>query len=288
MIASFGEILFDVFPEEELLGGAPFNFFFHIHALTGDGVFISRIGSDERGKKILSVFEQHSIDSRYVQIDPHHPTGAAFVLLNDNGIPTFTIAEETAYDYIEPTPAAIEALAECDVLYFGTLAQRNNTSRSALHRLSRNAKRCFFDVNLRQHYYTAEILQQSFALADIVKLNDEELRQIHSLFFTGPCSLDTSPRLLMEKFSLSFLAVTMGENGSWMWTPDRAHFHKTIAAVVRDTVGAGDAFAAMMCLGILKGWSLEKIHQAASEFSAAVCGVKGALPEDDKLYEKYK
>jgi fructokinase len=288
MIASFGEILFDVYPDRELLGGAPFNFLYHIHALTGDGLFISRVGNDERGKKIRSFLEQHSINREHVQIDLHHPTGAAFVAMDKNGIPSFTIAEETAYDFIEPDAAALDAVAASEMFYFGTLVQRSDASRTTLYELSRQAEQCFFDVNLRQHYYSTEILHRSLTLADIVKLNEQELRIVHSLFFSTPFSLDTSPLLLMEKFSLTHLAVTLGENGSWIWTPTEKYFHKTIASVVRDTVGAGDAFAAMMCLGIVKGWSVKLLHERASAFSAAVCGIDGALPPDNSFYDQYR
>lgn len=288
MIASFGEILFDVYPEKELLGGAPFNFLYHIHALTGEGIFISRIGNDDRGTTIRTFLEQHAIEREHVQIDLHHPTGAAFVEMGKNGIPSFTIAEETAYDFIEPNAATLDMVERCDMLNFGTLVQRSDVSRATLYELSQKAARCFFDVNLRQQYYSTEILQRSFILADIVKLNDEELKTIHSLFFSSPFSLETSPRELMEKFSLTHLAVTLGEYGSWIWTPKKKYFHKSTAPVVRDTVGAGDAFAAMMCLGIVKGWSIELLHERASAFSAAVCGIDGALPLSEDFYEPYR
>jgi len=288
MVAAFGEILFDVFPEQELLGGAPFNFLYHIQALTGNGRFISRIGNDERGGVIRAFLQQHSIDQQYVQIDLHRPTGTAVVQVNSEGIPSFTITEESAYDYIEYSSDSARGLLNCEMLYFGTLAQRNEMSRSTLHQLSRTADRCFFDVNLRQQYYSAEILHQSFVLADIVKLNTEELERVHALFFSTRFSMDSAPGELMEKFSLSHLAVTMGENGSWMWMPEGKHFHRTAAPRMVDTVGAGDGFAAVMCAGILKNLPLKTIHRLASEFSAALCGIQGALPPDSEFYLPYK
>lgn len=286
MIASFGEILFDVYPGRELLGGAPFNFLYHVHALTGSGIFISRIGNDDRGAAVRKYMELHSIDQRYVQIDIHKPTGAAFVRLDNAGIPAFTIAEETAYDFIEAENDTIEAMKECDMLYYGTLAQRSETSRTTLYALSREADRCFFDVNLRQQFYSTEVLQRSLVLADIVKLNSEELETIHPMFSSEPFDRDSAARSLLQKFSLSHLAVTDGENGSWLYTEDTVHHHSTTANSVIDTVGAGDGFAAVLCVGILNGLPLEKVHSLASGFSAKVCGINGALPKDALFYQE--
>lgn len=288
MIAAYGEILFDVYPDREFLGGAPFNFLYHIHALTGNGIFISRVGNDQRGAAIRKFLEDHAIDRNHVQIDMHNPTGAAIVTLNENGIPVFTIAEETAYDYIEHTIDTSNALADCSVLYFGTLAQRSEVSRTSLYTFSQQADRCFFDVNLRQKYYSTEILQRSLILADMVKMNAEELEIIHQLFFSSVFDEDAAARELLEKFSLSHLAVTKGEHGSRLHTPDTDHTHKTKAVKVIDTVGAGDGFAAMLCAGILQQLPLEKTHILASEFSSELCGLKGALPQDIRFYEAYR
>jgi fructokinase len=287
-IAAFGEILYDVYPEQELLGGAPFNFIYHVRQLTGNGAFISCIGNDDRGKKITLFFGNRKIDGTYLQIDPHHPTGAALVTVNDAGVPTFTIADDAAYDFIEPDPEALSLASSCEVLYFGTLAQRSTTSRDTLHTLCEAASHCFLDVNLRQHFYTKEILQSSLDHADIVKLNDEELQTIHSLFFSEPFEPDHSALLLMKYFSLSHLAVTMGSEGSILFSTTEKHLQKSIAEKVIDTVGAGDGFAAMLCAGLLAGWPLEKIHRAASNFSAALCGIEGALPDDDTFYDTYR
>jgi fructokinase len=288
MTAAFGEILYDVYPDRELLGGAPFNFLYHVHALTGSGTILSRIGNDDRGSNIREFLNRHAINQQNIQIDLHHPTGTAVVQLTGEGIPSFTITEESAYDFIEHTPDTDAALTDCAMLYFGTLAQRSEISRTTLYTLSQNADRCFFDVNLRQEYYSTEVLQRSLVLADIVKLNEEELETIHSLFFSTPYTLAGSAAELMENFSLSHLAVTLGENGSWIYTPGSNDFRRTTVPHVRDTVGAGDAFAAMMCLGIMRGWSIAQLHERASAFSACICGIDGALPDGDDFYEQYR
>ncbi len=288
MITAFGEILYDVYPERELLGGAPFNFLFHVHALTGNGTIISRIGNDDRGSMIRDFLDRHTIDQKCLQIDLHHPTGTAVVELGSDGIPSFTITEESAYDFIEHTPDTDAALINCEMLYYGTLAQRSETSRSTLYALSQNADRCFFDVNLRQEYYSTEVLQRSLVLADIVKMNADELETIHSLFFSAPFALAPSAAELVSHFSLSHLAVTMGEYGSWIYTPESGDFQRTPVQHVRDTVGAGDAFAAMMCLGIMRGWPVEEMHERASAFSAEICRIDGALPDGNEFYQQYR
>ena len=285
MIAAFGEILFDMYPGEEHLGGAPFNFIYHIHKLTGGGSIISRIGNDERGKNIQQFLSLKGMDQRFLQIDKNRSTGTVSVRLNGTGIPTFSIEDEVAYDFIEAPP---DFEKEIELLYFGTLAQRSVVSRNALQQLSGKTRRRFLDMNLRQRYYTPDILQQSFAIADIVKLNLEELQTIHPLFFSEPFELKESAQLFLEKFTLSHVAVTMGEGGSWMLMNDESHFCKTKTDRVVDTVGAGDGFSALMCLGILRGWPLEQINRTASEFSTALCGTKGAVPENDEFYEPYR
>jgi fructokinase len=285
MIAAFGEILFDVYLDEEHLGGAPFNFIYHIHKLTGEGSIISRIGDDERGRKIYKFLAEKGIDQSFLHIDEEHPTGTATVRLDSSGTPTFTIEENVAYDFIE-TPSGFDN--GIDLLYFGTLAQRSTISRNTLEQLINNSHKCFLDINLRQQYYTREILERSFAAADIVKLNLEEFQTIHPLFSSESFELEENTRSFLKKFSLSHLAVTLGENGSCIFTENESHFHQTKTKNVIDTVGAGDAFSAMMCLGILKGLPLNEIHKAASDFSAALCGIKGALPVDDGFYEGYK
>lgn len=285
MIAAFGEILFDVYPDKEYLGGAPFNFIYHIHKLTGEGSIISRIGNDGRGKKIQQFLNETGMDQQLLQTDNDHATGTATVHIDSNGNPKFTLEENAAYDFIEYPQ---NLTTEIEFLYFGTLAQRSFVSRNTLKLLTEKAYRCFLDVNLRQQYYSREIIEQSFAFADIVKLNLEELHTIHPLFFTESFELRQSAMLFLNKFSLSHIAVTLGEEGSWLFTERESNFQKTTVKLVVDTVGAGDGFSAIICYGILKGLPMKDIHKAASEFSAALCQVKGALPNNDKLYEKYK
>lgn len=288
MITAFGEILFDVYPDQARLGGAPFNFIYHVHRLTGKGSFISRIGNDEYGNEITKFLKSDSMGMSFVQIDDTHPTGTAIVRLDEGGIPTFTITEDVAYDHIIGDEKVNNAIGGSDLLYFGTLAQRSPVSRATLYQYCSAAPRCFVDVNLRQRYYSKEIVHQSFEYADFVKLNAEELETIHSMFFTGTFERNRAVRLLMRKYSFSYLALTLGSDGSWMFSADEEYYHKTDAPRVVDTVGAGDGFAAMMCVGIQNGWTIDRINTTASEFSASLCEIEGALPNHDSFYDAYR
>ncbi|MFA6542695.1 MAG: carbohydrate kinase [Bacteroidota bacterium] len=286
-VVSFGEILFDVYPDKELPGGAPFNFICHVRQLTGQGAFLSRIGIDDRGDSIVRMLAGKKVGTTFVQRDPAHPTGAAFVRLDEMGIPSFTIAEEAAYDFIEAEPGALSLVSSCSMLYYGTLAQRSPVSRRSLAGFCDAAPRCFCDVNLRQNFYTEDILRQSLEQADFLKLNEEELNIIASLFFPDAFTREEKVRRLMDIFSISFAAVTMGSDGSEMYSSGIKDICRTTVQHIADTVGAGDGFAAMMCAGILAGWELKKIHRAASEFSAALCCIEGALPEEEQFYSKF-
>jgi len=288
MITAYGEILFDVYPNSERLGGAPFNFTYHITKLTGNGKIISRIGADDHGTQIQHFLKSCEIDTHLIQVDERCPTGTAVVELDENGIPRFTITEDVAYDHIEPDHEARDLIGSSDMFYFGTLIQRSYESRETLYHYCSLAQKCFVDVNLRQNYYSKSVLHRSFEYADIVKVNDDELKEIYSLFFEGPYELAPPVRQLMKEYSISCVAVTMGNKGSWLFSAATEKFHKTTAANVIDTVGAGDGFSAMMCIGLQKGWSLEKTNKIASEFSAEICTIEGALPSDDTFYEKYR
>ncbi|MBX7153140.1 carbohydrate kinase [bacterium] len=288
MIAAFGEIVFDVYPDRERLGGAPFNLIYHIIRLTGKGALISRVGNDERGQNVQKFLSDRHLDIHGLQIDSKKPTGTAVVQLNQDGIPSFTITGGVAYDAIATTPEAEALVESCELFYFGTLAQRSMASQNTLYQIVRRAKQSFLDVNLRQNFYSADLLRISLELADVVKLNYEELRIIDALLFSETFSIEAAALRLIRTFSLLQLAVTLGNEGSWIFAEGEKTFHQTTIDHVVDTVGAGDGFAAIMCAGRIAGWTQDMIHRTASEFSAALCGIEGALPEDDRFYEPFR
>jgi fructokinase len=286
-ITSVGEILFDVYNGEKKLGGAPFNFIYHVIKLTDDGEFVSRVGEDEFGNEIISFLEKKEISSKYLQVDKKHSTGKAIANLDEDKIPHWVIEKNTAYDYIELTDEFDLLIKDSDCVYFGTLAQRSAKSRETIQSLFGRNVRYFCDLNIRQNFFSNDILESSLSGADVLKLNEDELKLINKIFSKNPYDLQKSSQEILSKFDLDLLCVTCGENGSVLFNNDRTNFHSVNVKNVVDTVGAGDAFAAILCIGYLKGWELEKLNKFASEFAAEIVKVKGALPNED-VYENFR
>lgn len=288
-ISAFGEILFDIYPDSKNLGGAPLNFIYHINKLIGNGRIISQVGNDPLGREVVEFLDSQRLAADTIQIDTKHLTGAAMVSLDENGVPAFTIEENRAFDSISVDEDVINLVEnETKCLYFGTLAQRNKVSRTSLQSLLNKRTKYFFDVNIRQNFYTEEILFHSLKNANAVKLNLDELKLLHKIFLEDDFDLHSSSKQMMKKFDIEMLAVTKGADGSVLFRGEETDEHKTEVKNVIDTVGAGDAFAAILCLGYLNNWNLKKINRLANEFAAEICIINGALPKDDKIYEKYK
>ena len=179
-ITSIGEILFDVYGNQKKLGGAPFNFIYHIIKLTGQGNFVSRIGNDESGEKIRRILNEKKISDQFLQTDQTHKTGVAKTNLNNNKVPDFVIKENCAYDFINQTDDLLKVVNDqTDCLYFGTLAQRNETSRKTIQSLFDKRIKYFCDLNIRQKFYSKEIIEKSLYAADVLKLNEDELKLVN-------------------------------------------------------------------------------------------------------------
>ena len=288
VITSVGEILFDVYNGEKKLGGAPFNFIYHVIKLTGKGNFISRVGDDEFGREIISFMEKEKISSKYLQIDKEHGTGKAIANLDENKIPHWVIESNTAYDFIEQTNELDSLIKNSDCVYFGTLAQRSSESRKTIQSLFGRNTKYFCDLNIRQDFFSNDVLETSLSSIDVLKLNEEELKLINKTFSKNPYDLEKSSQEILTEFDLDLLCVTCGENGSSLFNKKENNFYSVNVKNVVDTVGAGDAFAAILCIGYLEGWKLEKLNKFASEFAAEIVRVKGALPKDDSIYERFK
>jgi len=288
-IAAFGEILFDVYANSKNLGGAPLNFIYHINKLTGSGRMISRVGNDELGKETTSFLTSKGLLTNAIQTDDEHGTGVANITLDKKGVPTFIIEQNRAYDFINiDEDKSIEILMGIDCLYFGTLAQRNDVSRNSLRTLFNKPIKYFCDVNIRQNFYTKEIFSASLKVADVVKLNLDELKLMNGLFIEEPFEVNTSSKKLMSKFKIEMLAVTKGTDGSSLFREKESNEHKPPQNKVVDTVGAGDAFASILCLGYLNKWELKKINELANEFASQICMINGALPKDDLIYTRFR
>jgi len=288
-IAAFGEILFDIYANSKSLGGAPLNFIYHINKLTGSGRIISRVGKDPLGREAIDFLNSEGILTESIQIDDELPTGTAVISLNEKGEPTFDIEQNRAYDFIkinEENRIRIAQITEC--LYFGSLAQRNDVSRKSLQSFFNKHPKYFFDVNIRQKFYTKEILSKSLNVANVVKLNFDELKLLEKLYFNEESDLQTTSKNLIEKFNIEMLAVTKGAGGSVMFRDGKVDEYKPEPWKVIDTVGAGDAFAAITCIGYLHELELKKINKLANEFASQICLINGALPKDDNIYNRFK
>lgn len=291
MIISIGEVLYDIFPEYRRIGGAPFNFSFHLHSLGIPVTFISRIGDDENGRDILEFLNEIDMRSSFVQVDPVHQSGHVSVALDGDGVPRFEIAADVAYDYIEYTDAVDRILNQAEFIYFGTLVQRAPTGAQTIKTiLERTNSRttCFYDINLRPGCYTIESIRTSLACCDILKLNKEELDFVKGILaFSG--NNEDVVRRLMDRFSIGRVSLTMGKNGSTLFTAENkfSSVPKESAAIQGDTVGAGDAYAAILALGLLRGWNPSTVVERATKFAGKICDIKGAVPEDRDFYKPF-
>jgi fructokinase len=288
-IVSIGEVLFDCFQDKKVIGGAPFNFFYHVSKITSSAEFISRIGNDKEGKSILGFLRKNNISTNYLQVDSKYPTGTVKIKLDRNGIPDFDISPNCAYDFIETNPEISRLIeSETSLLYFGTLAQRNEISRQTIQSILGKDIRYFCDVNLRGKYYSKEILEESFRKVNVLKLNEEELKIISELFLTPPFELQLSADKLRKKFDMDVLCVTLGDRGAMLMDKYGSDENKYSAKKIVDTVGAGDAYSAILCLGYLNKMPINKINFLANKFAAAICSIKGAIPPNDAIYDKFK
>ena len=279
-VIGLGEVLWDMLPSGRQLGGAPANFAYHACSLGADGRIISRIGPDHAGREILTRLTELGIPTDCIQTDPRAPTSTVSVEVSATGQPTYTIHEQVAWDYLTPDDSATRAVQRCDAICFGTLAQRNQPSRNAIHDLLRLAPASslrVLDINLRQHYFSRQLIEQSLALANILKINDHELSLLAEMFSL----VDDIPSALAQlanQFDLRLVACTRGANGSLLFSKGRWSDHPGHPASVIDTVGAGDSFTAAMIVGLLAGWDLDKVNDQASRVASYVASCSGGTP----------
>ena len=280
LVAGIGELLWDVLPSGKQMGGAPCNFAFHAMQAGCDCFAVSAIGKDESGIELKDNLHKLGLSNQYVQ-ENEFPTSTVTVKLDENGLPDFTIHENVAWDHIRWNNEMEKLAKEVDAVCFGSLAQRNSESERSIKSFIQTTKpECLkvFDVNLRQNYYSREIIINSLLLSDVLKLNEDELPVIAGyLGFKG----DPEKQLdqIISYFKLKYVVFTLGSNGSIIKSNTESSFMKVPKVHVEDTVGAGDAFTAVFIAGILKEISLKEIHKMATEIAAYVCTRKGAMPE---------
>ena len=280
-IVGLGELLWDQFPTGRQLGGAPANFAYCSHLLGDNGTVVSRVGSDELGNDIRESLASFGISDDFVQSDDEHPTGTVKVKLDKVGQPDFTITYPSAWDFLEWNPALEHLAKSADAVAFGSLAQRSETSRDTIRRfldaVRPDAARVF-DVNLRQSFYSAEILRESFSRATIVKLNQDEVPKVAALLNLPANDHRVFCREALRVFRVALICVTRGENGSLLVGPGEEHEHKGYRVKVRDTVGSGDAFTAALVNQYLHGLSLANANDFANRMGAWVASNSGGMP----------
>lgn len=280
-VVGMGEALWDVLPEGKKLGGAPANFAYHVSQFGLESLVVSAVGDDTLGKDILKSFRKKRLNG-IIEVVPY-PTGTVQVTLDSAGVPRYDIKEGVAWDNI-PYTTALERLArQTCAACFGSLAQRSAVSRQTLNRFLDAMPDTpdtlkIFDINLRQDFYTEDILCDSMRRCNILKINDEELATVGRMFGYPDTDPQDQCRILLEKYSLRMLILTCGANGSYVFTPGRVSFIETPRIQVADTVGAGDSFTAAFVSAILKGKSADEAHRLAVDTSAFVCTQQGAMP----------
>ena len=281
IVVGLGEILWDLLPSGKRLGGAPANFAYHVSAFGLDGMALSATGRDELGREIVATLDSAGL-SHSLQLNDR-PTGTVRVTLGGAGIPEYDIVEDVAWDRLRFDDAFAGIAAECSCVCFGTLAQRSPVSRecirSFLDAVPEDSLR-IYDINLRQRYYSEELIRESMSKADILKLNDDELKMVSGMFGYGGAMLPADIcRRLLEDSGLKLIILTCGTKGSYVVAADKVLFHETPVVNVVDTVGAGDSFTATFCAALLKGHDPEAALDAAVRVSAFVCTREGAMPE---------
>lgn len=289
-----GEALFDIFPDGKIPGGASFNFAFHLNGLGLPVIFISRVGKDDAGSEILDFARRFNFPIEGIQVDPEHPTGEVLVTLDDNGVPDFDIVRERAYDFIE-TNAYTESMARQKIrlLYIGTLIQRSPVSSEFVKKILASLSletMVLTDLNLRAPFFNRATVEFTLQCCDILKISAQEMEEtLRLLLYKG-----TARQFIMylqENYEIGSLCVTKGERGSEFY--ETGTFEPFAAGAVEakplaDTVGAGDAFVAMMTVGLTLGWHKQKVLEKAAEFSARVCELPGALPAEPDFYKPFK
>ncbi|MCL2305463.1 MAG: carbohydrate kinase [Planctomycetaceae bacterium] len=286
MFLSIGEVLWDLLPSGAKPGGAPVNFAYHAQVLGAKAAFVSAVGTDSLGDDLLAFFRTIGLSVELVQRINGSPTGTVGVELGPDGQPKFTIHENTAWDRIVCTPEALDYVRKSDVVCFGSLASRSDTTRNTVQTLldhCRDETLKVLDLNLRPPFVEKRILENLLSRANVLKLNDEEITVLADMFGCPSAEMIGQTKWFLERYAFRFLILTRGAKGSVLLknTLEIAE-HPGFAlapAEIGDTVGAGDGFTAAAILGYLAGWPLDKINETANAYAAFICTQVGATPE---------
>lgn len=282
LVVGMGEALWDMLPEGRKIGGAPANFAYHVSQFGLDSRVVSAVGDDELGNEILANFAEKKLECQIEKVP--YPTGTVQVELDEKGVPRYDIKEGVAWDNIPFTVSLLELAKKTDAVCFGSLAQRNSVSRETINRFIDEMPQeehvlKIFDINLRQHFYSKELIEESIKKCNILKINDEELAIVSQMFGFADIDFKEQCKLLLTKYNLKMLILTCGVDGSYVFAPGEMSFLETPKVKVADTVGAGDSFTGAFVAAILKGLEMKEAHRLAVNVSAFVCTQNGAMPE---------
>ncbi|MDQ3254185.1 MAG: carbohydrate kinase [Acidobacteriota bacterium] len=284
IIVGLGELLWDLLLDGKRLGGAPANFAFMISQLGDRGIVASRVGRDALGDEATNYLQGRGLAIAHVQRDELHPTGTVGVRIDDDGQADYQIVEDVAWDYLEWSDQLATLAGEANAVCFGSLAQRAPQSRETIRRFLKATRRDalrIFDVNLRQPFYSAETLSECMSVANIVKLNHEELPRVAEMLGLGGRGENAWAHRLIQVFDLAMVCVTRGANGSLLITSTDLIESPGLKINVADTIGAGDAFTAALVHCYLRQTPLERIGEVANQLGAWVATQAGAMPVID-------
>lgn len=278
-IVGLGEILWDLLPQGKLLGGAPFNFTFHCHQLGHPAVMVSRVGQDDLGREIRGQLHSRGLDDAHLQGDPAHPTGTVPVSVDAQGQPTFTITPDVAFDYLAWDDGMAQLFRSARAVCFGTLIQRHAVARATVQRALAEATNALVvcDINLRQHFYSREIIETSLRASRWVKLNDGELAVLATLLDL-PSAPGAGLQALRQRYDVELACMTRGAAGCLVQTASEEIDLPGISVKVVDTIGAGDAFTAGLLVRVLEGADLRTAASFANRLAARVAGCAGGTP----------
>ena len=274
----FGEVLYDVFPEEQRVGGAPLNVAVRLSSLDVETQLISKVGTDKKGKQIISFLKDRGVEASNVLQDGDFPSGVVNVNLSESGSAIYEIAYPSAWDKIEVTKENIAAVENSDLFIFGTLVCRDKVSRQSLFELLPKASYKVLDFNLRKPHYSKELLYELLAVADFIKFNDDELFEIAGLL--GSCfnSFEQNLRYLADRSPAKTICVTKGKHGAVLLRDGKLYYNSGFKVRVEDTVGAGDSFLASLLARLFQNEKPQTALDFACAVGAMVAGQKGANP----------
>lgn len=280
VIAGIGELLWDVLPHGEFIGGAPINFAYHVTALGARGIPLTTIGQDARGERALAELQQRGVDIAAIAVTDKYPTGFVSVVVEEDGQASYVFPDQLAWDYLQINAYGARLRTSLDAICFGTLGQRSEQSRRVIGDYLDSlgpATVKVFDINLRQNFYSRQVIEASLVRADILKLSEEELPVLGQVLALQE-PVEQWLELLIQRYNLLMVIFSRGDKGSLLRTPDSFSDHPGIVTAVKDTIGAGDSFTAAAIIGYLQGLPLAAINTQANKVAAYVCSQQGAMP----------